>query len=95
MVLNDIKYEHVLQAIEEFDELGRDRFLEKYSFGKARTTWLIYNGQQYDSKAIVGVAHGFARRDLGHLTPVDFSGGEPVRRKLSRLGFKCERQTDG
>lgn len=42
-LLEPIKAEHVLEAIEEFKEIGRDEFLRKYEFGKARTCWLVYS----------------------------------------------------
>jgi len=77
----------VLKAIEEFDTLGRIEFLEKYGYGKALSFMLIYNGHQYDSKAIVGAAyqHQFGRPLLN----TDFSGGQAsVVPKLDSLGFK-------
>src|SRR5262249_21254342 len=43
----------------------------------------------YDSKAILGVAHGFAVPDEGPLRASDFSGGEAtVKRRLEDLGFE-------
>lgn len=90
MSLTDIRREHVLQAIEKCNEYGRDGFLKKYGFQKSISTWLIHNGRSYDSKAIIGVAHGYARPDLGPLTPSDFSGGEPVKTMLEKLGFRTE-----
>ena len=83
MPLNDIRHEHVLQAIEECNQCGRDKFLEKYGFYKSINISLVHNGQSYDSKAIVGVAHGYARPDLGPLASSNFSGGE-----RSKLGSK-------
>ena len=82
----------MLKAIEKFNELGRDEFLKEYKFGKAKTCWLIYKEQLYDSKAIVGVAYGFAT-DSDPLTPYDdhFYGGDPVLKKLSSLGFECKK----
>ena len=94
MPLNDIRREHVLQAIEKCDECGRDAFLEKYGFRKAKSTWLVHDGRSYDSKAIIGVAHGYARPDLGPLTSNDFSGGETVKTKLEKLGFRVEHASD-
>ena len=79
MALNDIRREHVLQAIEKCDECGRDEFLEKYGFRDARNIWLVHDGRSYDSKAIIGVAHSYARPDLDPLTSSDFSGGETVK----------------
>lgn len=78
----------VLEAIEEFDQLGRERFLEKYGFGESRHYFLQYGGKLYDSKAIVGAAHGYQHPELGPLTAHDFSGGErTVQPQLEKLGF--------
>ena len=91
MSLSDIKSQKpVLKAIAEYDRLGADRFLEKHGFGRSVSYWLVHNGRKYDSKAIIGAAHGYVRRGLGHLKASDFKGGEPVKRKLERLGFWIE-----
>lgn len=83
--------QHVLDAVAEFDRLGRDSFLTKYGFGPSRSFWLVHDGHRYDSKAIIGAARGFARPDLGPLKPNEFSGGEAtVRRLLEQLGFTVE-----
>jgi hypothetical protein len=89
VALSDITGQQpILYAISEFDQLGRERFLRKYGFGKAQAYWLVHDGKRYDSKAILGAAHGFARPDLGPLRSTDFSGGEnTVKRKLEELGF--------
>ena len=82
----------VNQAIAEFDQLGRDAFLKKYGFWKARNYYLIVGGKRYDSKAIVGVAFGNQFPTQGPLTSEQFSGGEStVRRKLESLGFIVEK----
>ena len=60
MAFHDMKNrQSVLQAMEEFDRLGREEFLRKYGFGPAREYVLVHEGKQYDSKAIVGAAHGY------------------------------------
>ena len=94
-LLEPIKREHVLKALEEFDKIGRDEFLKKYKFGKAKTCWLMYKERIYDSKAIVGVAYGFAEKKSGPLTPRDnlSYGGDPTLNKLSELGFECKKST--
>ena len=92
MPLDVVTRVSVLRAIEEYDELGRTQFLEKYGFGKAKTTWLIHREHSYDSKAIIGVARGYARPDLGPLVWNEFFGGDPVRNKLSSLGFTVEQE---
>ncbi|MFB8395808.1 hypothetical protein [Streptomyces yangpuensis] len=88
MALNDITRSAVLQAVEEYDRRGRDAFLEKYRFGPARSYVLLIDGKEYDSKAIVGAAHGH----LPGLEPLgsdEFSGGKNHAAKLlGDLGFE-------
>lgn len=59
MALADITRDAVERAISECDKLGRDAFLSKYGFKRARKYLLLENGKEYDSKAIAGVAHGY------------------------------------
>ncbi|MEU3366737.1 HNH endonuclease [Streptomyces pseudogriseolus] len=84
-----ITRESVLKAIAEHDKLGREAFLETYHFGRARSYVLVHEGQEYDSKAIAGVAHKW---DQGRaLAPSEFSGGkEHAAAWLKRLGFQVK-----
>ncbi len=80
--------------MDEFFELGRTAFLGRYGFGKSRDFMVVNprNGQQCDSKAIVGVAFGKQFPDRGPLKAADFSGGEAtVVIKLRNLGFEVQR----
>ena len=80
----------------EYDALGRNAFLAKYGFGQSRSYFLVSDGKRYDSKAIVGAAHGFVGEGFSPLTPADFSGGaKTVQTLLSRLGFDVESATPG
>jgi putative restriction endonuclease len=92
MALSDLtERSAVVQAIAEYDALGRERFLEKYGFGPARRFYLRHSGRLYDSKAVVGAAHGFQHPAEGPLRAADFSGGDATeRRKLEDLGFSVE-----
>lgn len=86
--------EAVLAAMKEFDAVGRTYFLEKYGFGKSREYMLRDpdTGNLYDSKAIVGAAHGYAFPNEGPLRAEDFSGGEAtVEHTLAALGFSVVR----
>jgi MoxR-like ATPase len=81
----------VVKATEEADSLGRQGFLDKYGFGESRGYFLMHEGKLYDSKAIVGAAHGFQYPDRGPLRSSDFTGGEQaVQRKLEQLGFAVD-----
>ena len=95
-LLEPIKAEHVEKAIEKFNGMGREEFLKEYGFGKAKTCWLVYEGVDYDSKAIIGVAHSFIDKESVPLTPRDNPpyGGNPTLSKLSELGFECWKEKD-
>jgi 5-methylcytosine-specific restriction protein A len=87
MALSDITFAAVIQAMDEFDRLGRAAFLKKYGFKKARTYVIHKDGRHYDSKAISGAAHGYLPGQVP-LAWDDFSGGEAtVKAKLDSLGF--------
>ncbi|SRR5581483_401841 len=58
MALRGITRDQVLAAIDEYDALGQDGFLAKYGFDRSRSYLLVHDGKAYDSKAIVGAAHG-------------------------------------
>jgi hypothetical protein len=78
---------HVRQAAAEYDQLGQDEFLARHGFGRAQAYLLILDDRKYDSKAILGVAYGYATgRPLG---PHDFNGGvHGAAGVLSALGFE-------
>jgi hypothetical protein len=84
----------VQSALDEFSNLGRTAFLQRYGFGKSRD-FLVRNpknGELCDSKAIVGAAFGFQYPGEGPLKPADFSGGEAtVAPKLQNIGFEVVR----
>ncbi len=58
MALSDLTRQAVLAAIAEFDDLGRDEFLKRCGFGRARGYCLEHDGKTYDSKAISGAIYG-------------------------------------
>ena len=82
----------VLEAIAEFKQLGRDEFLSRYGYGRAKSYYVEHGGERFDSKAIYGVAHKYELG--GHaLKSSEFSGGRgTVAPRLEALGFRI---TDG
>lgn len=88
----------VRAALDEFDLIGREAFLEKYGFGLARDFLVRHpsSGTWADSKAIVGAAYGYQFPDRGPLRAVDFSGGQAtVVRLLTSLGFSVTASEGG
>jgi len=86
VTLADVARAGVLAAIAEYDRLGRHAFLRQTGFGPANAYFLQHDGRLYDSKAIVGYAHGVSTGTP--LGPRDFSGGEnTVVPRLQGLGF--------
>jgi len=90
MALGDItSRQAVLDAVAECDRLGRSEFRAKYGFGRSKGYYLVIGDREYDSKAIVGAAHGFEFPSEGPLTWNHFSGGAArVQPLLERLGFE-------
>ncbi len=67
--------------------MGRDAFLDRYEFGKARGYFLVHNGHRYNSKAVAGAAHAHTVGGRP-LKASEFSGGDKtVAKKLRELGF--------
>jgi 5-methylcytosine-specific restriction protein A len=90
VALGDITSEAVLAAIAEYDQLGQEEFLHRHGFDRARRYVLVHDGKRYDSKAIVGVAHGFLPGKTA-LPASEFSGGKAaVGPLMARLGFRLE-----
>ncbi|MCX5501858.1 HNH endonuclease [Streptomyces sp. NBC_00053] len=84
-----ITRESVLKAIAEHDKVGREAFLDTYRFSKARSYVLVHDGQEYDSKAIAGVAHEWDHGSA--LLPEEFSGGKDhAVAWLKRAGFEVK-----
>jgi hypothetical protein len=78
--------QHVLAAIAECDRLGSRDFLQRYRFGRARASSVWHRGQEYDSKAILGVAYLHATGRAA--TADDFTRGEAGAVDLLQgLGF--------
>lgn len=92
MTLSDVGRPEVLRAVEEFDRMGKSAFLRRYGFKASRTYFLVVDGRYYDSKAIVGAAHGYLPGQAP-LAASEFSGGRAHAAKLlGALGFQLVSQ---
>ncbi len=76
----------VLRAIEEYDQLGPERFFSAHGFAPTTTYELVWEGRRYPPKAILGTAYEFATGQ--RLASSDFEGGKTgAVRILGQLGF--------
>jgi len=76
----------VLRAMEEYDQLGPERFFSAHGFAPTTTYELVWEERRYPPKAILGTAYEFAtgRR----LASSGFEGGRTgAVRILEQLGF--------
>lgn len=81
--------EAVTKAINEFFELGRDHFLERYSLTRSRDYFVPIGDMLVDSKPILSVAYAKQYPDRGLLPTERFNGGPAgAGRALNRLGFE-------
>ncbi len=80
--------QHILRAIEEYDDRGRDAFLGVYGFTPSPGFTLTHEGRTYDAKAVLGVAH---RHATGRVAmPEEFHAGAPsAATVLRKHGFEA------
>jgi hypothetical protein len=83
---NLVNRAHVLAALDEYDRLGSREFLSRYRFGRSTAYTLWHGGQEYDSKAVLGVAylHATGRAATRNELADSLGGGAKV---LEGLGF--------
>lgn len=60
-------------AIDEFDELGRSKFLRQYGFGRSSKFYLLHGQKLYDTKPLISASYFHATR--ARLPNKRFSGG--------------------
>ena len=78
----------VERALEEFLELGRDRFLARYGLERSRDYFLPFRGVLCDSKPILAVAYLNQHPERGLLRVRDSGGIGGAVQALRRLGFE-------
>lgn len=82
MALQSINRASVLNAIEQYELLGREQFLEKHGYGTSRRHFVRLDGGYFDALAILGAAAEFEHNG----ERPDFSI-ETMRQVLSSAGF--------
>jgi hypothetical protein len=84
---SQVQAEHVRAAIEESDRLGKREFLARYRFGRAHDATLWHGGEEYDARALMGLAYLSV---TGHTVPKDefvTGGADSAVQRLEALGF--------
>jgi hypothetical protein len=84
-----VTHADVVRAIQEYDDLGPERFFSEHGFAPTTTYELVWDERRYPPKAILGTAYEFA---TGHrLASGDFEGGKSGAVKvLGQLGFTIQ-----
>jgi hypothetical protein len=81
----------VLRAINEYDQLGPERFYSEHGFAPTTTYELVWDERRYPPKAILGTAYEFATGQ--RLGSSDFEGGKTgAVRVLGNLGFSIQKK---
>jgi hypothetical protein len=81
-----VSRDDVVRAIQEYDQLGPERFFSEHGFAPTTTYDLIWEERRYPPKAILGTAYEFATGE--RLASGDFEGGKSGAVKvLEKLGF--------
>ncbi len=75
----------VRRVVQEYDDMGRDAFLDRHRFERANQYYLQVAGRLYDAKAIANVAHRYEHQDPD--ARVISGGRDHSNRLLERLGF--------
>jgi hypothetical protein len=79
----------VKRAMQEYDQLGPERFFSTHGFAPTTTYDLVQNKRRYPPKAILGTAFEFATGQ--RLASGDFEGGKSGAVKvLGKLGFNVQ-----
>ena len=82
MALHSIARASVLNAIEQYDLLGREQFLSKLGYGPSRRHFLRLDGHYYDALAILGAA-----AEIEHDGEIPDFSMETMQQVLSSAGF--------
>ena len=84
-----VTHADVVRAIQEYDQLGAERFLSEHGFGPTTTYDLVREERRYPPKAILGTAYELATGQ--RLASDDFEGGKSgAVRVLGKLGFTVQ-----
>jgi hypothetical protein len=86
---DQVTRDDVVNAIQEYDRVGPERFYSEHGFGPTTTYDLLWDERRYPPKAILGTAYELATGQ--RLASGDFEGGKSgAVSVLGKLGFTVE-----
>ena len=86
---DNVTHADVLRAIQEYDQLGPERFFSTHGFAPTTTYDLVWEQRLYPPKAILGTAYELATGE--RLASGDFEGGKSgAVNVLEKLGFSVQ-----
>ena len=86
---DQVAHADVVRAIQEYDDLGPERFFSEHGFAPTTTYDLIWDERNYPPKAILGTAYELATGE--RLASGDFEGGKTgAVAVLGKLGFTVQ-----
>ena len=88
--VNGLSRSAVLRAITEFDELGREGFLERYGYHRSHHLWIVHEGRRYDMKAVWAAAQVEPGTSLPVPMPKPNHSRNVVQPQLEKLGIAVE-----
>ncbi len=91
VVWDPVTRDHVVRALQEYDQLGPEKFFVAHGFAPTTTYDLVWDERRYPPKAILGTAYELATGQ--RLASGDFEGGKSgAVRVLGQLGFTVRRR---
>lgn len=79
--------QHILKALAEYDDRGKDAFLGVYGFQASPGGTLVHEDKAYDAKAVLGVAHRYATGRVAMAEELEGGKVDPVA-ILRKHGFE-------
>jgi hypothetical protein len=79
--------QHILKALAEYDDRGKDAFLGVYGFSSSPASTLVHDDKVYDAKAVLGVAHRYATGRVAMAEELEGGKIDPIA-ILRKHGFE-------
>ncbi|WP_159792368.1 hypothetical protein [Puerhibacterium puerhi] len=79
--------QHILKALAEYDDRGKDAFLGVYGFQPSPASTLVHESRVYDAKAVLGVAHRYATGRVAMAEELEGGKVDPIA-ILRKHGFE-------